>query len=209
MRFTVVCTIIPLTFGCAEKPSDLPTAARAYIQQSGGTRNDKLVAVSGVLVVAERVNVCERSQWTLGEGSTTGIDSHAVTSGSDGTFNLPPKSYTNVCSYVVIVPTAFAPGMTSQSARVLLSGDGRDRYTQLNQNDVALVPGREGRDRIVELSRDIGFATGSYATTKDVRNAVFGASAKEICDLARSYPKQAAPLREELESVIPDACAAA
>lgn len=205
MRKFVLLVSIAILLGCGAREVELPTTGRAYIE-TGTPQASKLFPAAGILVIAERINVCRGAKWSLGESSTTGIDSYALTSQADGTFHLPPMKYSNVCSYVTIASTVFAQGMVSKPATVLKSSIGSQKYAELSDSDVVLLPASNGVARVNELANAIHFATGSYSITDDVRRVVYSATAKEICKLASAYPSQADALLKSLESLIPNAC---
>jgi len=53
------------------------------------------------------------SKWSIGEASTTGIDSYLVRTDRNGAFHIPPRRYDQVCSRVALMATAYVPGYES------------------------------------------------------------------------------------------------
>jgi len=83
-------------FGVFAKTADLPTSAHVYFLRVQGV-GLALVPAPDALVLAERINVCDRSKWSIGEASTTGIDSYLVRTDRNGAFHIPPRRYDQVC----------------------------------------------------------------------------------------------------------------
>src|SRR5690348_7822497 len=78
---------------------ELPTRGRVYLERDAGPQKS-LEPAGGVLILAERINVCEQSSRGPGEGSTTGIDAFLVRSDADGHYQIPGRRISNVCSRV-------------------------------------------------------------------------------------------------------------
>jgi hypothetical protein len=104
--------VLPLLVGCdrSRELVELPTRGRVYVEREVGSQK-RLEPASGVLILAERINVCERSSWSPGEGSTTGIDAYLVRSDADGRYQIPGRRTDNVCSRVGFVCHRLCPGL--------------------------------------------------------------------------------------------------
>ncbi len=130
-----------LVSACRSQPMVLPSQGHAYYENvSAGVVS--LVPAAKVLVLVERINVCDQRKWLLEEGSTTGIDAYLVRSDTAGLFEVSAKTFDQVCSRVVLTANAFAPGYASWSGRVVLQSPApamRSVLSQINENDVLLA----------------------------------------------------------------------
>jgi hypothetical protein len=164
----VTALLAPL--GVFAKSAELPTTAHVYfVRQQAGLRI--LEPASDVLVLAERINVCDRSKWSIGEASTTGVDGYLVRTAKDGTFHIPPRRYDQVCSRVVLTSTAYTPGYESVVARAYFAthaDSANPAYARMDKdNDVLLWKGRP----ISDSSTVVGFnpSFGSEVTLPMIR----------------------------------------
>jgi len=125
------------------KTVDLPTGAQVYFLRVQGV-GLVVVPAPDALVLAERINVCDRSKWSIGEASTSGIDSYLVRTDKNGAFQIPPVRYDQVCSRVALKATAYVPGYESVV--------GRDYFaTHSNASNAAFV--RMDKDNDVLLGK--------------------------------------------------------
>jgi len=124
---------------------DLPTTAHVYFERQQAAVV-VLVPAPDVLILVERINVCDRSKWFIGEASTTGIDSYLVRTDKSGAFNIPPRRYDQVCSRVALTGTAYVPGYESIVARAYFATQAdstKPAYALMDKdNDVLLRKGR-------------------------------------------------------------------
>jgi hypothetical protein len=206
LAYTLIALAITTT-SCSQSVAMLPTMGRVY-RESGVNDELKLSPASGIELVAQRVNVCDKKSWLIGEASTTGIDSFIVTTDSDGYYHVPPRSFTGVCSRIVLRGTAISPYLHSTSALVARSpvvGNPK-RYGWLGDSDVILNDAAIGIDRIQELSGDLNHATGSYAVSETIRKEVYFRLFQEICRLHKDFPKDSATLYDDAVSILEKQC---
>jgi hypothetical protein len=150
--------------GCGPGGADLPTRGRVWIEAADG----RFVPVPGVLVVAQRINVCDHA--ASGTGSTWDIDAHIKRTNSDGAVDLPPGTYPQVCSRVILRTEAFKPGYESKGGRAFLHFHPEAAGQGIKGDDALLVPSRMDESRGIQLVNS--FAFGSSATT-DMRKQAY------------------------------------
>ncbi len=154
----------------------LPTQGHVYYENvSAGVVS--LVPASKVLVLVERVNVCDRSRskWLPGEASTTGIDAYLVRSDTAGLFEVSAKTFDQVCSRVVLTANAFAPGYASLSGRVVLQSPApamRSVLPQINENDVLLAPRTVTETNLRQVVGEFHDLQTSYTVTAAMSRAM-------------------------------------
>lgn len=182
---------------CSGPNLELPTSGRVY-RESMSNGDLSLLPVGGVEVIVERINVCAKSVWTMGEASTTGIDSFIVTTDSAGYFRVPRRSFSPVCSYVVLSGKAILPYMQSISAAVAKNPvvGNLKIYESLGDADVVIKEGKKGVGRVQELVGYLNNATGSHVVSETNRKEVYSRYFQEICELHEEFPKESAALYE-------------
>jgi hypothetical protein len=163
-------TALLAPFGVFARTADLPTTAHVYfVRQQAGLRI--LEPASDVLVLAERINVCDRSKWSVGEASSTGVDSYLVRTAKDGAFHIQPRRYDQVCTRVVLKSTAYVPGYESVVARAYFATHAdstNPAYARMDKdNDVLLWRGRPISDSSAVVGFDPSF--GSEVTLPMIR----------------------------------------
>ena len=147
---------------CSSAPVALPTHGHVYYAhiKDGAVQ---LTRASGVLVLAERVNVCDKG--LLGEASTTGIDAHLSRTDAEGLYAIPALTFNEVCSHAVLEPTAYVPDFKSYSARALLIGFGKQWTAlrgQLTEDDAILMARPVTDDNVSEVARELYASMTSY-----------------------------------------------
>ena len=152
------------------KTVDLPTGAHVYFLRVQGV-GLALVPAPDALVLAERINVCDRSKWSIGEAPTTGIDSYLVRTDKNGAFHIPPRRYDQVCSRVALMATAYVPGYESVVGRAYFathSNSSNAAFVRMDKdNDVLLGKGHPISDRTSVVGFDQSF--GSEVTLPMIR----------------------------------------
>jgi hypothetical protein len=208
MTRAFICSMLALaSVSCAETSTPLPNTGRVYHESIQDGRI-KFTPASGIEVIAQRINVCEKTSWSLGEASTTGIDSYVAKTDVDGYFYLPQKSFSNVCSYVILRGMVISPythSITSQVAKNAIVGN-PVLYGSLGDSDVILKEAAKGRDRIQELSNNLNLATGSYTVSDTMRTEVLSRYFKEICELHKSFPRDSASLHDKATAILGNQC---
>jgi hypothetical protein len=163
-----------LVSACRSHAVVLPTRGHVYYESvSAGVVS--LVPASKVLVLVERVNVCDRSKWLLGEASTTGIDAYLVRSDTAGLFEVSAKTFDQVCSRVVLTANAFAPGYASWSGRVVLQSPApavRSVLSRINENDVLLAPRTVTETNLRQVVGELHDLQTSYTVTAAMSRAM-------------------------------------
>lgn len=204
-RSAVLALTALLLAGCVRQliPTELATAGRVYDerQDSSGT---SLVPAPGVLVLAERINVCDQGRFAP-DGSTTGIDSYLVRTDARGGYQIPPLRFTGVCSRVVLLARAFVPGHHALSGRVALLVPryaSTGIYSSVLETDAILQPRQPGAARVRELYREPQSATSSTRVTEAMAHEIYREMAPEIerllTDHAGQQPFEERILREGL-----------
>jgi hypothetical protein len=174
--------------GC-QQPEALvafPTTGFVYIEK---TQNKivTLAPASNVLVVAERINSCDRSKWLPSESSTQSIDIHLTRTGSDGHFQIPQLKASQGFCNVVLMTTGLVPHYKSLSGRVIAAGPSRVKiYSPVTENDAVLQLRGATLERTHELSNDLGFALGS--ANDNIRSTALAEIAPEIQQLSSQFP---------------------
>ncbi len=156
-----IVAVVLAPLGAIARTADLPTTAHVHFER---LRAGVLVLepAPNVLVLAERINVCDRSKWFIGEASTTGIDSYLVRTDKSGAFHVPPRRYDQVCSRVALTGTAYVPGYESIVARAYFATQAdstKPAYALMDKdNDVLLRKGRpiSPDTTVVGFSRSFG-----------------------------------------------------
>jgi len=165
-----------------------PTSARVYFLRVQG---DGLILVpaADALVLAERINVCDRSKWSIGEASTTGIDGFLVRTDRNGAFHIPPRRYDQVCSRVALRATAYVPGYESVVARAYFATHADSSKAALvrmdKDTDVLLGKGHPISDRTSVVGFNQSF--GSEVTSPMIRQIyrVYAAELKTANESSR------------------------
>jgi hypothetical protein len=186
--------VLQLLAGCdrSRELVELPTRGRVYVERQVGSQK-RLEPASGVLILAERINVCERSSWSPGEGSTTGIDAYLVRSDADGRYQIPGRRAENVCSRVVLSATAFVPAYYSLSARVALLSPytpNKALYAELDESDAVLQPREPGGERARELARELYSAFSSYTVTAEMAQEIRAEMRPEFLQMPVAWPEE-------------------
>jgi hypothetical protein len=172
--------IVATATGCAGgRVVDLPTRSRVLTE----VQSSHFEPAPNVLVLAKRINVCERG--FMSEGSTTGIDAYLVRSDSNGGFTIPPRTFRRVCSKVVLLSTAFVPGYRSVSGRVVLGYDPNKAKQGLSDGDAILIPSIVDENRARELSGDLYSVFSSNAVNGDMARQIYHTMLPEIERLAQ------------------------
>ena len=152
------------------KTVDLPTGAQVYFLRVQGV-GLVVVPAPDALVLAERINVCDRSKWSIGEASTSGIDSYLVRTDKNGAFQIPPRRYDQVCSRVALKATAYVPGYESVVGRAYFathSNSSNAAFVRMDKdNDVLLGKGYPISDRTSVVGFNPSF--GSEVTLSMIR----------------------------------------
>lgn len=178
-RFCLVM-VIAVTASCAgSRVVDLPVRGRVFIER----QNSRVEPAPNVLVLAQRINVCDRG--FISEGSTTGIDAYLIRSDSNGVFEIPPITFQRVCSRAILLSTAFLPNYKSQSGRVLLHYDPNKAKAGFTENDAFLIPSIVDENRARELSSDLYFAFSSYTVNGGMAKEIYLEMLPEIEMLAK------------------------
>lgn len=172
--------------GCT---GELPTRGRVYFErQIGGAR--VLEPAAGVLVVAERLDVCDSRPWMLASASSTGIDAHLRRTDEQGYFTIPARRE-RICSRAIILTTPFVPGFHTLSGRVARSPDlypDQTGYSEIHGDDAVLLPREPTPERAEELARELYMTFGSYLVTQEMQAEVMEAMGPEIASLAANSP---------------------
>jgi hypothetical protein len=168
----------------------------------------ELVPAGGIEIIAQRTNVCDRSTWTLGEASTTGIDSYIVKADDSGYYHIPQKSFSDTCSRVVLRGTAISPHIHSITA--LIAKDpvvgNPQLYGALTDSDVVLRNAAKGQGRVQELFNYLNQATGSYAVSSATATEVYSRYFAEICELYEAFPEKSVSLYEKAHLLLGKQC---
>jgi hypothetical protein len=147
-RLGIESLVVLLASGCLAFPPvvSLPTRGQVFFERKGGA----LEPAAGVLVLAERLDLCDRAP--MGEASSTGIDSFLVRTDPSGSFELPPRTFMP-CSRVTLEARAAVPGWS----------------THLNPDKrvVTLRPAPPSAVRVIDIHG--GWATGYKTTQEDIR----------------------------------------
>ena len=163
-----------LVSACRSQPVVLPTQGHVYYENvSAGVVS--LVSAAKVLVLVERINVCDQSKWPPGEASTTGIDAHLVRSDTAGLFEVAAKTFDQVCSRVALTANAFAPGYASLSGRVVLQSPApamRSVLSQIHESDVLLVPRTVTESNLSQVVGELHSLSTSYTVTAAMSRAM-------------------------------------
>jgi hypothetical protein len=203
------CLFAVLAFiaaACDKAVAPLPDTGRVYRERIEAGRI-KFDPASGIELIAQRINVCKRTRWSLGEGSTTGIDSYIVKTDANGYFHLPQKTF-SVCSYVALNGMTITPYMhsiTSDIAKNEVVGNPA-LYGALGDSDVLLKEAAQGPERIQELSNYLNLALGSYTVSDEMRATVYSRYAEEICALHKRFPGESISLVEKSNPVPGNRC---
>lgn len=205
-RLPACLVLIPvLLAGCLPQiiPIDLPAAGRVYFERQKEGRT-VLVPAPGVLVLASRINACDRGRW-IPEGSTNGIDEYLVRTDSNGVFRIPSRAFRGVCSRVVLLAQAFVPGHHSLAGRAALLAPwnaAKGIYSGVTENNAILQPRSLSASRIRELYRDLYSATSSPQVTIPMADEIYREIGPELGRLlpeyAGSFPFEERYLEERL-----------
>lgn len=161
----------------------LPTRGRVYFErETAGAR--VLQPAAGVLVLAERLDVCHSRPWMLASASSTGIDAFLRRTDEHGYFTIPARRE-RICSRAIIVTTAFVPGFSSLGGRVALDAivvPNQTAYSGLWGDDAILLPRAPTPERAAELARDL-HATDSHPVTQEMGAEILDEMRPEIVQL--------------------------
>jgi hypothetical protein len=191
---------------CVNTSAPLPDTGRVY-RESIEAGHIKFEPASGIEVIAQRINVCKRTSWSLGEGSTTVIDSYIVRTDANGYFRLPQRTF-KICSFVVlngITITPYMHSITSDIAKNPVVGNPA-LYGVLGDTDVILKDAAQGLERVQELSNYLNLATNSYTVSDHMRATIYSRYAEEICTLNKRFPRDGASLFEITNAVLGSRC---
>src|SRR5690348_14419888 len=112
--FVILLLLGEASWGAAQ--TQLPTTGRVLVRASNGGYRP----ASHVLVLAERLNVCDGNELLMRESSSSGIDASLVRTDTEGVYRIPGKSFDHVCSRILLRATAFLPGYKSNLGGVSL-----------------------------------------------------------------------------------------
>lgn len=176
--------------GCfLPKSVALPTRGRVYLEREHDGAK-VLEPAPGVLVLASRLDVCDRRPWMLAEASSTGIDAFLVRSDERGYFTIPARTE-RVCSRAILLSTAFVPGFYSLSGRVALTSTpaaNKEAYSSLREGDAVLQPREPTAERAEELASELYSSFSSYTVTTEMREAILREMHPEIVQLMAKSP---------------------
>jgi hypothetical protein len=214
VRLSVVITaalVLQLNAWTAtHRPTQLPTSGRVYFIHPG-EGGVSLSPAPGVLVLVERMDVCDQSTWPPGEASTTGIDAFLVRSDANGNFSVPPRSF-KLCTRASFIPSAFVPGYRSWHAFLIFNGYSsrqsslmKDKrvFAGINENDVVLEPQKLSEERAIDLVRSMHSSFTNYTVTASMSQEILREMKPEMSQLAAAYPTV---WRKECTQFIPYAC---
>jgi hypothetical protein len=191
-------------------PTQLPTSGRVYFIQSG-EGGVSLSPAPGVLVLVERMDVCDSKRVIPLQAFTTGIDAFLVRSDANGNFSVPPRSF-KLCTRASFIPSAFVPGYRSWHAYLIFNGYSssesslmKDKrvFAGINENDVVLEPQKLSEERAMDLVRSLHSSFSNHTVTVSMSQEILREMKPEMSQLAAAYPTV---WRKECENLIPSAC---
>lgn len=176
---TLTLLVALIAVGCASTfNTALPTKGHVF-----KLHDSYLEPAPNVLVLVNRINVCDSG--FMSEASTTGIDAHLVRTDSNGAFEVPSKTYSNVCSRVILLSNGFVPGYKSQSGRVLLHFNPEEKNRGITENDAILIPIQVAEVRGKELAGDLYSLFSSYTVTSSMARQIYLEMLPEIDKLSQ------------------------
>lgn len=176
---TLTLLVAVIAAGCISSLNTaLPTKGHVF-----KLHDSYLEPATNVLVLVNRINVCDSG--FMSEASTTGIDAHLVRTDSNGAFEVPPKTYSNVCSRVILLSNGIVPGYKSQSGRVRLHYKPEEKNRGITENDAILIPSQVTEARGKELAGDLYSMFSSYTVTSSMAEQIYMEMLPEIEQLAQ------------------------
>ncbi len=214
MRFFAVITaalVLQLSaWTTTRRPTPLPTSGRVYFIHYG-EGGVSLSPAPGVLVLVERMDVCDSKRVIPLQALTTGIDAFLVRSDANGNFSVPARSF-KLCTRASFIPSAFVPGYRSWHAYLIFNGYSssesslmKDKrvFAGINENDVVLEPQKLSEERAIDLVRSLYSSFSSHTVTASMSQEILREMKPEISQLAVAYPTV---WQKECKNFIPYAC---